>query len=134
MLDAGAFHRLNIAIRDAILRHESGSHINDNGKKAGSESSFEECALTVTPEIRAHVHRVQRQWNATVAFPTEYANYTSVSLGSTSLRAHSCAPKSGYQIIIQLASLFYFGYHPPCLEVVSLRSFRNGRVDSIQHT
>lgn len=48
------------------------------------------------------------------------------------MRAHNCTPRSGFQIIIQLASLMYFGVMNPSWETVSLLPFNKGRVDILQ--
>ena len=59
-------------------------------------------------------------------------HYTWHGFGSAYLHSRKCAPKSGFQLLIQLASLKYFGYQPPSWEPVQLRTFQEGRTDMYQ--
>jgi len=54
------------------------------------------------------------------------------TLGSNFLRTHKCPAKAGYQVIIQLACLLYYGYQPESWETISMSRFHKGRVDWIQ--
>ena len=92
---------------------------------------LEECSFASSPEMDVRMEIIQRRFHDT-AVQTEVEYFTCQELGETTLRRHSCPPKTGYQLIIQLASLDYFGYQPPSWETVSMRTFLKGRVDIIQ--
>lgn len=63
--------------------------------------------------------------------PIEFVHHNINTLGGAFLRAHKCPSKAGYQVIIQLACLLYYGYQPESWETVSMSRFHMGRVDWI---
>ena len=81
--------------------------------------------------IDGHISKTLQLF-VTHAHPFEILHHHQSILGSKFLRSHTCAPKSGYQLIIQLAALKYFGFQPPSWETVQMRSFRNGRAGMYQ--
>ena len=133
MVDGGSLQQLNEKIHKSILEHRSMPYVAEQEILAAGPTPFEELSFVVNPEIEAHIKRVQQQFT-TIAGPLacEIDRYSIRHFGGAFLRSHNCAPKTGYQLVIQLASLLYFGYQPPSWETVSMRFFHKGRVDIIQ--
>ena len=131
MIDGGGLQQLNESIVKAISAHEGREACNGTRHQANSEVPIEDCAFVVTPEIESQIGRVQQQF-AAINLSAEAAHFTCTHMGSNFLRSHNCTPKTGYQLVIQIASRLYFGYQPPSWETVSMRPFYKGRVDIMQ--
>ena len=131
MVDGSTYRQLNEAIVDAIVAHSSeplwtGAVDLRNPRPVVSKHVFDPI-----PDLGFHINRVQRKNNHIFAFP-EHKHHLSTRFGSKLLRSKKCSPKSGYQLVIQLASLLYFGYQPPSWETISMRTFNKGRVEIMQ--
>lgn len=131
MIDGGGLQQLNESIVEAISEHEGREECNGMRHQADSEVPIEECTFVVTPEIEGQIGRVQQQFDA-INLSAEAGHFTCTHMGSSFLRSHNCTPKTGYQLVIQIASRSYFGYQPPSWETVSMRPFHKGRVDIMQ--
>lgn len=133
MMDGDTPNQLTEAITKAIAE-DSGAVIE---YPVTADANFNE-ALTekyfvLTPNIQSHIHRVEQLFRNTIT-PCEYTHHTYPHLGAAFFRDYKCAPKTAFQITIQLASFLYFGIQHPCLEAVSMRHFNKGRLDFIQTT
>lgn len=132
MVDGSTMQQLNECVKKAILGHTREVHRNSLSKRINPDSiQVEEYTFKSNPEIENHIRRVERQLHTTT-WPWEYNHYMSTCFGSDFLLSHRCGPKAGYQLVIQLASLQYFGYLPPCWETISVRTFYKGRADRMQ--
>ena len=133
MVDGGILQQLNEHIYKSLARHNPASQLTNGHGPTVVSAPFEELSFVLNSEIEAHIARVLQQFTTiTTPLACEIRNYSIDQFGAAFLRRYSCAPKTGYQLVIQLASLLYFGYQPPSWETVSMRSFRKGRVDIIQ--
>ena len=135
-LEGGTLEQLNKALQAAIAAYKPvESYIEDSEREALNCSSTNivspaEC-FNVDPSIDQYVshaaHIIESQ-----SRQVEVIHHTYHGFGSELLRSRRCAPKSGFQLLIQLASLKYFGYQPPSWEPVQLRTFQEGRNDMYQ--
>ncbi len=132
IVDGGTVKQINESIKSAILNHGKETQCEEATNDLDYDSDeIERYAFESNPEIDKNISRVQEHFNA--AKPAiEYSHFACTSFGTTFLRNHRCAPKAGYQIVIQLASRRYFGYQPPSWETISMRPFYKGRVEIIQ--
>ena len=133
MVDGGSLQQLNEFVSKAILAYTPDAPRTGvtSTTTHGHFTRIVEHTFTVTPTSEEHINRVQKQFHVS-GFTLESGHFESKHIGSTFLRSHKCPPKTGYQLIIQLASLSYFGYQTPSWETVSMRPFQKGRVDIIQ--
>ena len=92
---------------------------------------LEEYTFTSNADIDKQIERVEERFYSSIC-KTEYVHFSCSSFGGSFLKLHNCAAKTGYQLVIQLASLLYFGYSPPSWETITMRTFDKGRVDIIQ--
>ncbi|KAL8717594.1 MAG: hypothetical protein Q9225_005174 [Loekoesia sp. 1 TL-2023] len=130
LIDASTLAKLAKPIKLAIERYQRQGHV---GGKVNStvHDDLEEYSFVSNAEIDNHIIRVQQEF-ITRIITTEYIHTTCVDFGSTFLRRHNCGANTGIQIVIQLASLRYFGHLPPCWETIGMRAFHKGRVDLVQ--
>lgn len=129
MLDGMSVRQFNKFITHAILDHNS-------DEMAGeaflySENFSQEISFVTDPIIEDRISHIQRQFADKYA-PIEFAHHRVNVLGNNFLRKHKCPSKAGYQVIIQLACLLYYGYQPESWETISMSRFHKGRVDWIQ--
>jgi len=129
-IDGGILAQLNQKIKNAILDHGTDRQPSTESYTNGVPV-LRPLTFTSSPEIEAQTSSTQ-ETHRTYALRTDYLFYRCNTFGGSFLRSHRCAPKSGFQIIIQLAALSYFGYNPPSWETVSMRPFHKGRVDIYQ--
>ena len=131
-VDGSTLQQLNECMKKAIVEHTRESHRDGTVRRLNPESvHVEEYDFVSNFEIENHICRVERRFHVSTP-PKECNHYVCTCFGSVFLRAHKCAPKAGYQLIIQLASQKYFGYLGPCREAVSTRTFHKGRLDHVQ--
>lgn len=132
MLDGSTLDRLNEEIKRQIIGHRVEPQLDGGSPDLNSESlQIEELHFTMNTRIQDEIHCVEHYHQVTTSL-IEYTHHTCTNLGAAFLRTHKCAPKAAYQLVIQLASLKYFGYLPPCSEAISTRAFAGGRVDIMQ--
>ena len=135
IVDGSTLRQINESIKSAILDHHKNTR--QQGKEVTNHLGYynsdetEHYAFESNAEIDKTINRIQENFNA--AKPSiEYSHFVCTTFGSTFLRNHQCAPKAGFQLVIQLASRRYFGYQPPSWETISMRPFHKGRVEIIQ--
>ncbi|KAH9897414.1 acyltransferase ChoActase/COT/CPT [Xylariomycetidae sp. FL2044] len=75
-----------------------------------------------------------RQKHLAAVHGWEYTQCTIEEYGSAKLRERSLAPKSVFQVVLQLAMRLHFGANPNSLDVISMRHFRGGRADALNAT
>ncbi|KAK6608712.1 Lovastatin diketide synthase LovF 12 [Botrytis cinerea] len=159
MIDALAVSRFDESIRKAILSYgesssdlskgqngingsshiNGASFINSKGSENGTNGIkhtdggewLKEYQYTTTTEIELHIASLEERYSKSYS-PSETYSFTGNQFGSLYLRSHNVSPKSAYQVIIQLASLMYFGYHPPSFQTISMALFNKGRVELMQ--
>ena len=88
----------------------------------------EELTCATNSVIESQIDRIRATFKATFK-PIDFTRFRTSAFGSAFLRSHACPVKSGYQIVIQLACLIYYGYNPPSWETVTMARFNKGRVD-----
>ena len=138
MLDGDTLNQLYFVVREAIQNSSPSCSSTADVTNGISHITVqpaipEEHSFTLTPSLLSHISRLESTFHKEIT-PYEYTHHTFSSFGSTFLRSHKLAPKTTFQIIIQLASRLYFGVQHPCLEAVSMRAFHKGRLDFIQTT
>ncbi|KAM0158453.1 hypothetical protein ACHAPG_004132 [Botrytis cinerea] len=159
MIDALAVSRFDESIRKAILSYgesssdlskgqngingsshiNGASFINSKGSENGTNGIkhtdggewLKEYQYITTTEIELHIASLEERYSKSYS-PSETYSFTGNQFGSLYLRSHNVSPKSAYQVIIQLASLMYFGYHPPSFQTISMALFNKGRVELMQ--
>ncbi|KAI9689894.1 MAG: hypothetical protein M1822_009776 [Bathelium mastoideum] len=130
-VDGTTFQQLNEALKVAIINYEPRRTDLQNANGDHAKPKLDKHIFEIDKDIESHIERVQQGYG--VAIPkAEHAQYTYKKFGSNLLRTHYCSPKIGFQLVIQLASLLYFGHQPPSWETVCMRSFHKGRVDIFQ--
>ena len=128
-VDGGTLIQLNEAIRSAILEpNRTSPGVSNLDNHSGELPGY---IFDSNSEIEKMIDCAQRLSDARDR-RIEYSHFTCSSFGSTFSRDHRCAPKAAYQLVIQLASLRYFGYQPSSWEAITMRPFRKGRVELIQ--
>ncbi|KAF1935948.1 ketoacyl-synt-domain-containing protein [Clathrospora elynae] len=128
MLDALTLSQLNDALATAIRDHKPASQIEVPARLSDKPNLL---AFTMDAAISTHVDKVRADYlTNTSSAEHNFLNYT--TYGATFLRNLKCAPKSIFQIVVQIAALQLFGYTPACWETVSVAHFQKGRVEVIQ--
>ena len=133
MLDGDTLNQLHRAVIDAIQSDKPDTQPQTNGYSHRPAHAPEEHRFVISPAIQAHIDRAHDLFYADFV-PYEYTHHTYRAFGGSFLRTHRCAPKTVFQIAIQLAGGLYFGDFHPCLEPVSMRPFHRGRLDFVQTT
>lgn len=131
MVDSSTYRQLNDAIMDAIQDHTVEHPRGEAIEESSNLAIVEEFTFDTNDILENHIGRVHQLFNNSVTRP-ELVHFFGTHFGSDYLRAKKCPAKTGYQLVIQLASLLYFGYQPPSWETISTRVFHKGRVDIIQ--
>lgn len=96
-------------------------------KELNSNIGLEEIVFSTNPSIDQRIQHVRQAFEARQSKYC-YAGFDLTNVNSLFFRANKCAPKSGVQLVIQLACYRFFGYNPAASETVSMAHFRNGRV------
>ena len=132
IVDGGTVKQINESMKSAILDHNKEMPCEESTNDLDySSDEIENYAFESNSEIDKSISRVEEHFMA--AKPAiEYSHFACTTFGTNFLRNHRCAPKAGYQLVIQLASLRYFDYQPPSWETISMRPFYKGRVEIIQ--
>jgi Choline/Carnitine o-acyltransferase len=149
MLDGLSVSQLSRFIAEAILEHPTGKPTtgannrqreirsglstaqNQSTSLNPNDSLVKELSVTMNPEMESRVHHIREQFRAQFE-PIEFTRFKIETFGKGFLHAHKCPSKTGYQMVIQLACYFYYGYNPPSWETISVARFHKGRVDWIQ--
>lgn len=129
MLDAASVKQMNKYITQSILEHNSETPPTGENDVVGNLS--EEYTFTTNEAIETHIDRVQRQFSESHQ-AAEFNHFYLPTLGNTFLRAYKIPSKSGYQLIIQLASLLHYGRQWPSWEALTMMLFSKGRLDWMQ--
>lgn len=129
-IDGGILDQLNQRVKKAILAHGTDLQPIKASQTDGviDPQSF---TFSTNKEIDTHISHAQQSFKAN-QLNNDFLLYRSDVIGGSFLRSHRCAPKSGFQIIIQMAALSYFGYQTSSWETVNMRPFHKGRVDIYQ--
>ncbi|MCJ1349650.1 hypothetical protein MMC31_007891 [Peltigera leucophlebia] len=130
MLDALSLKQLNRFITKAILLDNSEPQ-QQNSAIEVAENLSEEFTFEKNEVIDAQIERIQKRFKKTHV-PAEAAHLHLPTLGHSFLESHKISPKTGYQLIVQLASLLHFGEQFPSWEVLTLMPFHKGRLDWMQ--
>ena len=129
MLDGMSVRQFNRFITHAILDHKADEVAGE--ASLDGENLAQEIFFVTDPVIEIRISDIQQRFSEKYA-PIEFAHHSVNILGSSFLRKHKCPYKAGYQVIIQLACLIYYGYQPESWETISMSHFHKGRVDWIQ--
>lgn len=130
-------------ITDAIARHRPSSKGSQNatidlpsgrpasGSAPSTQPLVQEYLTNPTPSLISTISKISIDFHSTFT-PIEFRHLSIPTLGSSFLRAHRCAPKTGYQLVIQLACRLWYGHFPDIWETVSTARFLKGRIDWLQ--
>ena len=130
LVDGTTLRKLSNPIKQAIKQYEPTADL-VHGPQSTTVARLEEYTFTSNADIDKQIERVEQRFHSSIC-KTEYVHFSCSSFGGSFLKLHNCAAKTGYQLVIQLASLLYFGYNPPSWETITMRTFDKGRVDIIQ--
>ena len=130
LVDGTTLRKLSNPIKQAIKQYVPNADLEYSPQNA-VVAPLEEYTFTSNTDIDNQIERVERRFYSSIC-KTEYVHFSCSSFGGSFLKLHNCAAKTGYQLVIQLASLLYFGYSPPSWETITMRTFDKGRVDIIQ--
>ncbi|KAF4637761.1 hypothetical protein G7Y89_g319 [Cudoniella acicularis] len=134
-LDAGSAKQLHMAIIDMIKRYKSQPLQSSRSEyiSSGQGPQFSELMPELDQQLKIEILKAEQRLSSfSTSIPSEAAHYNLSKFSGVKLRSYGCSPRTGLQLIIQLASRLYFGYQPPSWETVTLRTFHKGRVDIIQ--
>ena len=147
MLDASSIKQLNSSVTDAILAHHSegaslsNAVVKDDSKSKNDVSNDDvvnrlkgtliEFRFVMNPVVEDHITRVQMHFKKSHT-PVEFMHCQILNFGNKFLRRRRIASRTGYQSVIQLASLLYFGQQHPSWETITKMHFHKGRLDWIQ--
>lgn len=131
-LDALSVKQLNKAVMEAITEHKSNIQLYSSTYDRGiAHKYFEELKIRRNPSIESHINRIQGEFRESHAM-AELNHFYLPHLGKNWLRSHKIPPKTGCQLIIQLASLLHFGQQHPSWEFITMMVFYKGRGDWMQ--
>ena len=130
LVDGTTLRKLSNPIKQAIKQYVPTADLEHSPQNA-TVAPLEEYTFTSNADIDKQIERVEQRFYSSIC-KIEYVHFSCSSLGGSFLKFHNCAAKTGYQLVIQLASLLYFGYNPPSWETITMRTFDKGRVDIIQ--
>lgn len=147
MLDASSTKQLNASVTKAILAHIPGKTHQYNGSMndgslLGHNRSVDDTATGIGEMVKElhfktnqaisdQIDRIQMHFKTTHT-PIEFAHFYLSTFGNTFIRTRKMPPKTGYQLVIQLASLLYFGQQYPSWETITKMLFKKGRLDWMQ--
>ena len=129
MLDVASLRQINNSVTTAILEATIDAEYNKHNHS--NPNIVEELKLHSNDILVDNINRVHNHVLTTFK-PVEFTHFMLPSMGNIFLRDHKIASKSGIQVIIQLASLLYFGMQHPSWETLTMMLFRSGRLDWIQ--
>lgn len=129
MLDAASMRLLNKAVTHAIVNHQPGEQIEMHA--SGQQQIATAHQFNINAEIESSIARVEAHFKATYDL-VESRHHAIPNLGKGLLHKHKISSRTGLQLIIQLASLMYFGKQHPSWETVTTMAFEQGRLDWIQ--
>ncbi|KAL3465725.1 hypothetical protein BJX64DRAFT_285328 [Aspergillus heterothallicus] len=126
-LDASTVHDLNTEIADAIRQHRPRGHT--NGITAKPDLMFERVQHSpITPSVESRIQHLRASYN-TATTTREHSYPPPLTYGSSLMQRHKIPPNSAFQLLVQLAGRYYFGYTSPCWETVLQSNFATGRVE-----
>jgi hypothetical protein len=129
MLDGYVARRLNRYIIAAIRDFKPGTSTASLNKKSVSVNlPLTSHTFTTTTLLEQQVQRVREQVMAACSI-YKLATLEVSTVNESFFRHHMCPPKSGMQMVIQLACRRYFGRNLAAFETVSLSHFLKGRVE-----
>lgn len=129
MLDAASLQQLSSFITHAI--HEHNVEIRPNGKVELAHTATTHYTFTTNNAIENHIKQVLGHFRSIHA-PAELNWFYLPTLSNDFLRTQKIPSKTGCQLIIQLASLLYFGQQFPSWETLTTMLFHKGRLDWMQ--
>lgn len=130
LIDGTTLRKLSNPIKQAIKQYNPETDL-ESGPYDATIAPLEEYTFASHAEIDDQISQVEQRFHSRMC-KTEYVHFSCFAFGGSFLKLHNCPAKTGYQLVIQLASLLYFGYNPPSWETITMRTFYKGRVDLIQ--
>jgi len=121
-LDAPTVADINLRIARALRDYNP-----DSGIKKSSALPFEKVVHTSFDGYESNVQRVRVSYLETIAKRQHF--FTSLKFGSAFMREYKLPPNSVFQLVVQLAARYFFGYVPACWETVLQTIFHKGRVE-----
>ncbi|KAL2441683.1 Highly reducing polyketide synthase sdnO [Exophiala dermatitidis] len=121
-IDAPTVQGINLAIAKAIRNFDP-----RQVRKPSNGLPWEPMMHTQFPGSQTSIHRARKDYGESIDKRRHF--FLSLDFGSTFMRGHKVPPISGFQLIVQLASRYFFGYLPACWETVLQCQFYKGRVE-----
>ena len=129
MLDALSSKQINHSVTQAIIEHEHGAQSPHQFKELMED--FDEYSFTRNPLVDGQIDLVRRHIEMAYS-PPEVTVFQLQNFGSKFLRDYKFPSKTGLQLVIQLASLMYFGEQHASWETLTMMLFHKGRLDWMQ--
>ncbi|KAK3174022.1 putative PKS/NRPS-like protein biosynthetic cluster [Lepraria neglecta] len=129
MLDAVSVRQINSSITTAIV--EATSESEHHATVHSNSRIWEEFRFHTNEILRDEIDSLHNHVRTTFK-PVEFVHFKLPSIGNKLLRNRRIPSKSGVQIVIQLASLLYYGLQYPSWETMTMMLFRGGRLDWMQ--
>ncbi|RYP61834.1 hypothetical protein DL770_009703 [Monosporascus sp. CRB-9-2] len=128
-IDGLTVYGLQEAIASATVNHiESDREVSSADIQAAAEG-LTYLPFSTTDELTKHMTRLRAQHCATMS-SYSLCIYEFKDYGAAYLRSQKMPPQSIFQMVIQVAVRRHFGYNPMSLDVVGLRQFLHGRVET----
>lgn len=121
-LDAPTVADINLRIASAIRDYDPNSVI-----QKSQALPFRKVVHTSFAGYQSNIQRVQVSYRETIAKRQHF--FTSLQFGSSFMREYKVPPNSAFQLVVQLAARYFFGYVPACWETVLQTIFHKGRVE-----
>lgn len=122
-LDAPTVQDINMSIAAAIRSLQGKVDYKDD-----SQVTFTEVKHSTSADIEAEVLKTRAKYQQIIAGQQHFFP-TPIAYGASFMKSWKVPPNSGFQLVVQLAARYFFGYSPACWETVLQSTFHKGRVE-----
>lgn len=140
LTQVGAIHALSVRrfnhfLTQAILDDATSNfnHPNESPSALATKNDndlfvVEEYFFLIDPVMSSQIKPIKQSFAKHVG-SIEATHDDIDTFGGDFFRSRNCSPVAGFQTVIQLACLIYYGHQPPTWQPVSLQTFFKGRID-----
>ncbi|KAL2399110.1 Highly reducing polyketide synthase sdnO [Exophiala dermatitidis] len=121
-IDAPTVQGINLAIAKAIRDFDPRP-----ARTPSNGLPWEPMMHTQFPGVQTSIQKARKDYGESIDKRRHF--FFSLDFGSTFMRGQKVPPISGFQLIVQLASRYFFGHLPACWETVLQCQFYKGRVE-----
>lgn len=130
MIDGLTVYGLQEAISQATVDHVNTHTDNSPADFQAASFAFTYVPFSATPALTAQMNNLRKEHLAVVQPYELHAYDYDSSLGADYLRKLKLPARTIFQMVLQVALRWHYGYNPGSLDVVSLAQFRQGRVET----